>query len=98
MDYRRFAHRQIERIRRTVGKGGAVSALSGGVDSAVTTVLGHKALGGRLKVLFIDDGLMRRGEPETVRKTFARLGIKVTVVRAARKFFAALKGLTDPEE
>ena len=97
MDYRKFAHQQIQSIRRTVGKGKAVSALSGGVDSAVTTVLGHKALGNRLKVLFIDDGLMRQDEPETVRKTFAKLGIKVTVVQAAPKFFSALKGLTDPE-
>jgi GMP synthase (glutamine-hydrolysing) len=98
MDCRKFAHQQIQSIRRTVGTGTAVSALSGGVDSAVTTVLGHEALGNRLKVLFIDDGLMRQDEPETVRKTFAKLGIKVTVVQAAPKFFSALKGLTDPEE
>jgi GMP synthase (glutamine-hydrolysing) len=98
MNYREFARKQIESIRRTVGRGAAVSALSGGVDSAVTTVLGAKALGKRLKVLFIDDGLMRQDEPNTVRKTFSRLGIKVTIVQAADKFFAALAGLTDPEE
>jgi GMP synthase (glutamine-hydrolysing) len=98
MNYRQFADRQIQSIRKTVGKAAAVSALSGGVDSAVTTVLGAKALGKRLKVLFIDDGLMRQDEPQAVRKAFARLGIQVTVVHAARKFFAALAGLTDPEE
>jgi GMP synthase (glutamine-hydrolysing) len=98
VDYRRFASAQIAHIRRTVGSAAAVSALSGGVDSAVTTVLGHKALGRRLKVLFIDDGLMRQDEPQTVKRTFAGLGIRVTVIDAAKTFFAALKGLTDPEE
>jgi GMP synthase (glutamine-hydrolysing) len=98
VDYRRFARAQVEAIKRTVGRGSALSALSGGVDSAVTTVLGHKALGNRLKVLFIDDGLMRQDEPETVKRTFARLGIRVTIIRAAATFFRALKGLTDPEE
>jgi GMP synthase (glutamine-hydrolysing) len=98
VDYRQFARAQIAHIRRTIGQGRAVSALSGGVDSAVTTVLGHKALGNRLKVFFIDDGLMRQGEPETVKRTFAKLGIRVTIIHAAKTFFAALKGLTDPEE
>ncbi|MBE3099512.1 MAG: phosphoadenosine phosphosulfate reductase family protein [Planctomycetes bacterium] len=98
MNHRKFACQQIQSIRRIVGNGTAVSALSGGVDSAVTTVLAHKALGKRLKVLFIDDGLMRQDEPQAVRKAFARMGIQVTVVQAARKFFAALAGLTDPEE
>ncbi|MBM4019880.1 MAG: ExsB family transcriptional regulator [Planctomycetes bacterium] len=98
MNYRQFARKQIVSIRKTVGAAAVVSALSGGVDSAVTTVLGARALGRRLKVLFIDDGLMRQDEPQTVRKTFARLGIKVTVVQAAPRFFAALAGLTDPEE
>ena len=98
MDYRQFARAQIAHIRRTVGKGTAVSALSGGVDSAVTTALAHKALGSRLKVFFIDDGLMRQDEGKTVKRTFAKLGIRVTILNAAKTFFAALKGLTDPEE
>ena len=98
MDYRQFARAQIAHIRKTVGKGTAVSALSGGVDSAVTTTLAHKALGSRLKVFFIDDGLMRQDEGKTVKRTFAKLGIRVTILNAAKTFFAALKGLTDPEE
>ena len=98
MDYKRFARRQIENIKRTVGDGKAISALSGGVDSAVVTVLGHKAIGNRLKAIFIDDGLMRQDEPQWVKETFAKLGIQVTIIRTAKKFFAALKGLTDPEE
>ena len=98
MDYRRFAQKQIRLIRRTVGPGRAISALSGGVDSAVATVLAHRAIGRRLQVVFIDDGLMREGEPEQVRRTFARLGIPVRILRAAPTFFRALKRKTDPEE
>ena len=56
MDYAKFAEERIREIRATVGDGRAISALSGGVDSAATTVLGHRALGDRLKVIFIDDG------------------------------------------
>jgi GMP synthase (glutamine-hydrolysing) len=95
---KRFVARQIEAIRRTVGREKAISALSGGVDSAVATALAHRAIGGRLKILFIDDGLMRQDEPREVKAAFAKLGIRVTVVPAAKTFFAALKGLTDPEE
>ena len=98
MDYSSFARAQIEAISRTVGKGKAISALSGGVDSAVATVLGHKALGNRQKVIFIDDGLMRQDEPREVKAAFAKLGIRVTVTNTAKTFFAALKGITDPEE
>jgi GMP synthase (glutamine-hydrolysing) len=98
MDYRKFARAQITSIAKTVGRGAAISALSGGVDSAVTTVLGHKALGNCLEVIFIDDGLMRQDEPREVKAAFARLGIRVAIIDAARTFFAALKGLTDPEE
>ena len=98
MNYQKFARAQVEAIRKTVGRGTAISALSGGVDSAVTTALAHKALGSRLKVIFVDDGLMRQDEPNTVKRTFARLGIRVSVLEVADKFFRALKGLTDPEE
>jgi len=98
VDARKFVRRQIREIRRTVGKGKAISALSGGVDSAVTTVLAHRAIGKQLKVVFIDDGLMRQDEPRWVKSTFADLGVNVTIVRAAKQFFAALKGKTDPED
>lgn len=98
MDCKGFIRVQVEAIRRTVGEATAISALSGGVDSSVVTVLGHRAIGERLKVLFIDDGLMRQDEPQSVRRIFATLGIKVEVLDAADRFFAAFKGLTDPEE
>ena len=98
MNYRKFATRKIEEIRRKVGKGTAVSALSGGVDSTVTTVLGYFAIGKRLKVIFLDDGLMREGEPQAVKASFRKIGIDVKIVNVQKKFFAALRGLTDPEE
>jgi GMP synthase (glutamine-hydrolysing) len=98
MDCRKFVDEQIAEIRRTVGKEKAITALSGGVDSSVTTVLGHRALGNRLKVIFVDSALMREGEPQRVVRTFARIGIKVDLVDAQREFLSALAGLTDPEE
>ncbi len=98
MDCRKFVDERIAEIRRTVGKGKAITALSGGVDSSVTTVLGHRALGNRLKVIFVDSALMREGEPQRVVRTFARMGIKVDLVDAQREFLSALAGLTDPEE
>ena len=93
-----FIEEKIAEISSTVGDGVAINALSGGVDSAAVTMLGHKAIGERLKTYFIENGLMRRDEPETVVALFADLGVRVEVVDARDQFFAALKGLTDPEE
>ena len=93
-----FIAQQVAAIRNTVGAGLAVNALSGGVDSSVVTMLGHRALGERLKTYFIDTGLMRSGEPEWVVGIFARLGVKVEIVPAQDEFFSALQGLTDPEQ
>ncbi|MEO0068051.1 MAG: asparagine synthase-related protein [candidate division WOR-3 bacterium] len=93
-----FIAQQVAAIRNTVGDGLAINALSGGVDSSVVTMLGHRALGERLKTYFIDSGLMRSGEPEWVVSVFARLGVKVELVPAQDEFFSALKGLTDPEQ
>jgi len=98
MDTARFISRQIEEIKIIAGSERAVSALSGGVDSSVCTMLAARALGSKLKSVFIDDGLMRQDEPSDVKKIFAKLGVKVEVVDAQREFFAALKGRLDPEE
>ena len=98
MDYRHFAHDQIKQIHETVGDGKAISALSGGVDSSVATLLAHWAIGDRLESIFIDDGLMRHQEAQWVVAMFEGLGIHVRVLDAADRFFAALAGLTDPEE
>jgi len=98
MDYQKFIEQQIEAIRNAVGDGLAINALSGGVDSAVVTVLGHRALGQRLRTFFVDNALMRQGEPESVVKTFAELGIAVELIDARQEFLDALRGLHDPEQ
>jgi GMP synthase (glutamine-hydrolysing) len=92
-----FINEKVEEIKRTVGQGWAINALSGGVDSSTVTLLGHRALGERLKTVFIQNGLMRAGEAEQVTSLFRTLGVKVEVVEARAEFFAALKGVTDPE-
>jgi GMP synthase (glutamine-hydrolysing) len=88
---------KVEAIRQEVGKEKALVAMSGGVDSSVVALLGHKALGKGLTVLFVENGLMREGEPKRVKAIFARLGIRVAILDARAEFFAALKGKTDPE-
>jgi GMP synthase (glutamine-hydrolysing) len=93
-----FISEEVERIASTVGEGLAVNALSGGVDSCVVTLLGHRALGGRLRTYFIDNGIMRQGEPEQVVSLFASLGVTVECVDARDEFFSALEGIADPEE
>lgn len=98
MNVKQFVEDKIAGIKKTVGSGTAISALSGGVDSSVCTVLAWRALGEKLKVIFIDDGLMREGEPQQVRDTFGTVGIKVEIVNARKEFFAALAGKLDPEK
>ena len=97
-NYQEFLDQQVISIRKSVGSGLAINALSGGVDSSVVTVLGHRALGDRLKTVFIENGLMREGEPERVARIFADMGIPVKLIDARTEFLVALKGLTDPEE
>ncbi len=98
MNYEKFIEEQISDIKKTVGKAAAINALSGGVDSSTVTVLGNRALGDRLKTIFVDNALMREGEPERVVKIFADMGIAVELVDAREEFLSALKGLTDPEQ
>lgn len=98
MDYKQFIEDQIASIRTTVGDGLAINALSGGVDSSVVTVLGHRALGDRLKTLLIDNALMREGEPDQVARTFRDMCIPVEIIDSRHEFLSALAGLTDPEE
>lgn len=93
-----FRTEKIREIEEAVGQDIAINALSGGVDSSVVTVLGHLALGDRLKTYFIDNGLMRKGEPESVLAIFKKNDIPVTLADAHEEFFAALKGVTAPEE
>ncbi|MEM2878850.1 MAG: ATP-binding protein [Candidatus Hadarchaeales archaeon] len=93
-----FLKEKIEWIRGEVGDEKAVAATSGGVDSMVTAVLGHRAIGDRLSVVFLDDGLMRKGEPEQVKKVLKAQGIGLKIHDVSSRFFAALEGKTDPEE
>ena len=98
LDAERFIDAKVREIAAAVGDGMAISALSGGVDSSTVTMLGHRALGKRLRVVFIDNGLMREGEPRRVAGFFERLGVTVDIVDARAEFTRALAGLTDPEE
>jgi GMP synthase (glutamine-hydrolysing) len=93
-----FVARQVKEISDAVGDGMAINALSGGVDSSAVTLLGHRALGERLLTCFVDNGIMREGEPERVVSLFAALGVPVRLFDARQEFFDALRGLTDPEE
>jgi len=93
-----FINDKVKEIRNVVGDGIAINALSGGVDSSTVTMLGHRALGERLKTVFIENGLMREGESEQVVGFFRNLDVKVEIVDARKEFFAVLKGITDPEE
>lgn len=93
-----FINAQVETIKKAVGSGIAINALSGGVDSSAVTMLGHRALGKQLRTVFIDNGLMRAGEPEQVAGFFQKLGVTVDIVDAREEFFAALRGITNPEE
>lgn len=95
---KKFIEEKVQEIAAAVGEGTAINALSGGVDSSTCTMLCHKALGDRLKTYFIENGLMREGEPEQVVSTFEKLGVHVELVDAKDQFFNALKGIVDPEE
>ncbi len=98
LDTEKFIAEKVAEIKEAVGKGTAINALSGGVDSSTVTMLGHRALGNRLKTVFIENGLMREGEPERVVSLFQKLGVPVEVIDARDEFFTALQGITDPEQ
>jgi len=98
LDPEQFINEQVEKIRAQVGDGLAINALSGGVDSSVVTMLAHKALGKRLITVFVENGIMREGEPKYIVGIFKKLGVPVRLVDARKEFFSALKGITDPEE
>ncbi|AJC71861.1 GMP synthase [Thermococcus guaymasensis DSM 11113] len=94
-----FIREKVEEIRKTVGDGKAIIALSGGVDSSTAAILAHRAIGDRLHAVFVNTGFLRKGEPEFVIKTFRdEFGLNLHYVDASERFFEALKGVTDPEE
>ena len=94
-----FARDAIEQVRQTVGDKKVILGLSGGVDSSVTALLIHKAIGHHLTCIFVDNGLLRKNEAEKLKQTFKQhLNINIRFVHAAKLFLDALKDVTDPEK
>ena len=92
-----FIEEQVSAVKEAV-TGRALLAASGGVDSTIAAVLASRALGDRLLAVYVDTGLMRKGETVDVAKTLEDLKVHHTILHAADEFFDALKGVTDPEE
>lgn len=89
----------VENIRRQVGETGrVVMALSGGVDSTVAATLVHQAIGDRLFCIFVDNGLLRKGEFEAVLDGYRHLGLNTKGIDAKKRFYQALAGISDPEQ
>ncbi|MFA5068639.1 MAG: 7-cyano-7-deazaguanine synthase [Candidatus Omnitrophota bacterium] len=93
----KFIKEKCANISAIVGGAEAINALSGGVDSAAVTMLGHKAIGKKLKTYFIDNGLMRQNEARMVKDIFKKLGVEVNVINARNIFLNALRGIEDAE-
>ncbi len=93
-----FIDEKVSWLKKEIGNEIAFAATSGGVDSTVCAVLANRAIGKKAVVGFLDDGLMREGEPEQVVRRLKRMGLNAKLYRVADPFFEALKGLSDPEE
>jgi len=92
-----FIEMTVKEIRETVGNEDVILGLSGGVDSSVAAVLLHKAIGPQLHCIFVDNGLLRKNEFETVLHTYQDMGLNIKGVDAGKRFIDALHGVTDPE-
>jgi GMP synthase (glutamine-hydrolysing) len=92
-----FIKNTVKEIRCIVGKRKVVCAVSGGVDSSVMAIILHKALGKQLKCVFVDNGVLRAGEKETVLKRFKETGINVRLLDESELFLKKLRGVSDPE-
>ena len=88
----------VRQIKTAIPEGNAVSAVSGGIDSTVATVLSKMAIGDRVIPIFVDTGLLPYGEKERVEKLFRKLNIQIKIIDASNEFFEALRGITDPED
>ena len=97
LNAKQFVADSIAEIKAQVGDDTVVLGLSGGVDSTVTALLINKAIGNRLVCIFVDHGLLRKNEFEDVLESYKGMGLNVLGVRAADRFFAACKGIKDPE-
>ena len=97
MDY--YIESELNYIRERIGDGKALMAISGGIDSAACALLMHRALGDRLKCVFVDNGLLRTGEADLVLNTFQKdLGLELITIDAGDRFLGRLKGITDSQE
>jgi GMP synthase (glutamine-hydrolysing) len=93
-----FIEQAVAAIRKQVGMDRVVCGLSGGVDSAVAATLAHRAVGDQLTCIFVNHGLMRKGEPDQVVRTFRDRGMRLVPVDATEEFLSALVGIADPEQ
>ncbi|MFA5100419.1 MAG: glutamine-hydrolyzing GMP synthase [Candidatus Omnitrophota bacterium] len=94
-----YVREAVDNIKKTVGKDKVVLGLSGGVDSSVAALLIHRAINKNLKCIFIDNGVVRKDEPEQIKKVFKNLyHLNLDYVDASKSFLAKLKGVVDPEQ
>mgnify|MGYP001410372439 FL=1 len=94
-----FVNESVARIKAQVGDGKVICALSGGVDSAVAATLVHKAIGDQLTCIFVNNGLMRKEEPDRVKTTFEKyLNVNLIFSESTERFLSSLKGIVDPEQ
>ena len=94
-----FVNESVDRIKAQVGSGKVICALSGGVDSAVAATLVHKAVGAQLTCIFVNNGLMRKEEPDRVKNTFEKyLNVNLIFSESTERFLSSLKGVIDPEQ
>lgn len=94
-----FIKESVENIKKTIGRDKVVLGLSGGVDSSVAAILIHKAIGRNLRCIFIDNGLLRKDEPQQIKKIFRNMyHLNLAYLDRSKRFLQRLKGVTDPEE
>src|SRR4030042_5913565 len=93
-----FIDSKVQELQDTIGEGRAICALSGGVDSTVAAIITEKAIGKRQYCIFVDTGLLRKGEYEEVLKIYKKLNLNVKAVRLGKIFLSKLKDVTDPEQ
>ncbi len=93
-----FIDSTVDRLRSELNREGVICGLSGGVDSTVTAMLIHKAIGERLTCIFVDNGLLRKNEFREVLTQYEQLGLNIIGVEAQQRFYSALEGISDPEQ
>lgn len=93
-----YIEETVSGLRQQIGQDKVIMALSGGVDSTVAATLLHRAIGDRLFCFFVDNGLLRKGEFESVLHTYQHMGLNVEGVDAKTRFYEALRGVSDPED